>query len=71
MTSESFEYSLLSTLKYKTMVSYFLGGQIPMWSALFGPGLLFFGGSKTHLVAYYNLVPNQFFMYEKIVLCED
>ena len=33
---------LLSTLKYKTMVSYFLGGQIPMWSALFEPGLLFF-----------------------------
>ena len=60
-----------STLKYKTMVSYFLGGQIPMWSALFEPGLLFFWTKDTHLVAYYNLVPNQFFRYEKIVLFED
>ena len=33
---------VLSTLKYKAMVTYFLGGQIPMWSAIFDPGLLFF-----------------------------
>ena len=53
------------------MVSYFLGGQIPMWSALFEPGLLFFYGPKTHLVAYFNLVAIQFVRYEKIVLFEE